>query len=257
MQNSTMLGIDIGGTGMKGAIIDMNTGQLLTERTRIPTPQPATPSAMAATFQKLIGEIGWTEGLIGAGFPAIVKNGVAHSASNIHKDWLGTDIEKTLSDACGQTVKVTNDADAAGVAEMKFGTGKGKDGVVMLVTLGTGIGSALFINGALVPNTELGHIYLKGQSTIAEKYGSNKVRKDNELSWDEWGARLNQYLKHIERIFSPNLIILGGGVSKKFVKYADFLNIETTVTPAEYLNNSGIIGAAAYAHQFQSEAVNL
>lgn len=256
MQNSKMLGIDIGGSGMKGAIIDMTTGQLLTERTRIPTPQPATPAAMADTFQELIKKIGWKEGLIGCGFPAIVKSGVAYSASNIHQDWLGTDIEKTLSEACGQTVKVTNDADAAGVAEINFGTNETKKGVVLLITIGTGIGSALFINGQLVPNTELGHIFLKGQYNIAEKFASNRVRKDNEMSWSEWGERFNEYLNHVERIFSPNLIILGGGVSKKFEKYAPFLNIEAKLTPAQYLNNAGIIGAAAYAHQFQSEAVN-
>ena len=142
------------------------------------------------------------------------------------------------------------------MAEIKFGAGKNIDGLVMLLTLGTGIGSALFINGELVPNTELGHIYLKGQFNIAEKFASNKVRKDNDMSWSEWGKRLNQYLKHVERILSPSLIILGGGVSKKFEKYDNFLTTNAGLIPAQYLNNSGIIGAAAYAHQFQSEAVN-
>lgn len=251
MQNSKILGIDIGGTGIKGAVIDMTNGELLTERTRIPTPQPATPTAVANTVKELITKIGWEEGLIGAGFPAIVKNGVAHSAANIHKDWLNTNIEKVLSETCGQRIKVTNDADAAGVAEAKFGAGKDKKGLVILITVGTGIGSAFFINGQLVPNTELGHIYLKGQDMIAEKYASNKTRKTEGLNWESWGKRLDQYLQHVNRTFSPDLIILGGGVSKKFAKYSKYLTIDTQVVPAKYENNAGIIGAAAYAAQFQ------
>lgn len=234
---------------MKGAIVDMKTGQLLSERFRFATPKPAIPLAMADTFMRIVEAANWTDGLVGCGFPAIVKNGVAQSAANIDKSWIGTNIEEVFGEVSGLTVKVTNDADAAGVAEMQFGAGKDEKGVVLLITLGSGLGSAFFIDGKLVPNTELGHFYLKGHKHVVERYASNKIRKDLNLSWSEWAKRFNQYIERIERLFSPDLIILGGGGSKRFKEYAHLLKTKTRVVPAQFQNNAGIIGAAQYAFQ--------
>ncbi len=247
MDEKYILGIDIGGSGMKGAIVETATGQLITERIRIPTPQPSIPEIVAKAFKKLIQLIGWNGDVIGCGFPAIVKKGVAYSAANIHQDWLGTDASKLFAQASNCEVYVLNDADAAGIAEMKFGQGKDVEGTVLMITIGTGLGSAIFIDGKLVPNTELGHFKINGK--IAEHYASNFIRKNEELDWVEWGGRFNLYLQHLERLFSPDLIILGGGVSKKIDLFEEFLTIETKITPATFRNNAGTIGAAMYAYE--------
>jgi len=240
-----VLGIDIGASGVKGAIVDTEKGEMISERIRLVTPQPATPEAVAKTVKELAKQIGWKDGLIGVGFPAIVKKGVAHSAANIDKSWIGTSITKALSNTTNCPVVAVNDADAAGIAAVKFGAGKGKKGVVFLITLGSGIGSALFLDGELIPNTELGHFQLEGM--VAEHYASNNARKKFDLSWEEWGKRLNTYLKSLNRLFSPDLVLLGGGVSKKFEKYGKYLTVKMNVKPAELRNDAGIIGAAYYA----------
>lgn len=242
-----ILGVDVGASGIKGAVVDIRNGEMLTERLRLETPQPATPEAMANTFSELIRMHKWS-GPVGCGFPAIIKNGVAKSAANIDRSWRGTNVAKLFSKASNCEVKVLNDADAAGIAEMQYGYGFGKKGVVLLLTLGSGIGSALFMDGRLVPNTELGHVFLHGK--IAERYAANSIRKKLDMGWDEWGTRLNEYLMHIERLFSPDLIILGGGVSKRFDQFEGFLNINIPVKPAKLLNNAGSIGAALYTYGF-------
>ncbi|MEM6967521.1 MAG: ROK family protein [Bacteroidota bacterium] len=242
MTENQVLGIDVGGSGIKGAIVDVSNGKLLTERYRLPTPQPAKPKAVADIFKAVVNHFKY-DGKIGVGFPAIVKNGVAHSAANIDKKWLGTDIEKLLSGATGCPVYVRNDADVAGIAEAQHGAAKKQKGIVILLTIGTGIGSAIFNNGNLLPNSELGH--LKFKESIAEHYTADSVRKREDLSWDEWGKRFNEYLQHLDRIFSPNLIVLGGGTSKKFDKFKAHIEVEAKVVPAKLLNHAGIIGAAS------------
>ena len=246
MSDKTMVGVDVGAAGIKGAIVNLETGELLTERHKLPTPKPATPQAMADTFAELIKVLDWN-GPIGCGFPAIIKKGVAHSAANIDKSWIGINVEALFSNACGCPVKALNDADAAGIAEMAFGKGKGVDGVVLLVTIGSGLGSALFVNGQLVPNSELGHIYLKGEEKVAEFKASSAAKKREDISYEIWGKRLNDYLVHLDRIFSPDRVILGGGISRKFEKYSSYITTNVDVVPADLRNNAGSIGAALYA----------
>ena len=248
MQEYKVLGVDVGASGIKGGVVDIKTGDLLTERLRLPTPEPATPKNMAKTFAELLKMHKW-DGLVGCGFPSIVKNGMALSAANIDKAWKGTNIEKVFSKASGAKVKALNDADAAGLAEMRFGAGKGKKGTVIMITIGSGLGSAIFLNGKLLTNMELGHIYLKGQSEIAEKYASNSTKKNLDLTWEEWALRFKVYLEHVQHVFSPDLFILGGGASKKFDRYADIISIKTPVVPAQLLNNAGTVGAACYAYE--------
>ena len=243
-KNKYVLGIDVGGSGIKGAPVDIKKGKLLSERLRIETPQPATPKAVAKTFAELVKMHDWN-GPIGCGFPAIVRHGVAHSAANIDKKWVGTDVEKLFSKVSGCPVKVMNDADAAGLAAVRYGAGKKMQGTVLMLTIGTGIGSALFIDGKLVPNTEFGHLFFKGM--IAEHYAANSVRKNLELSWEEWGKRFNEYLLHIDRILSPDLVILSGGASKRFGEYQHVITSEAKIIPSAMLNNAGTVGAAVYA----------
>jgi len=241
-----VLGIDIGGTGCKAAIVDINEGKFLTERFRLDTPQPSTPDAVCKTVKAIIKHFDW-KGKVGVGFPAIMKNGVAFSAANIHKDWLQTNVEKVLSKAIDLPVKATNDADAAGIAAIKFGAGKGKNGMVLFLTIGTGIGSALFLNGQLCPNTEFGHLFFKKE--IAEKSISNALRKRENLSYKKWGKSWNEFLLHMERVLNPDLVILGGGGGKKFKEFSQYLKLDTKVIPAILKNDAGIIGAAIYAHE--------
>lgn len=236
-----ILGVDIGGSGIKGAPVNIETGELIAERYRIATPQPATPEAIANKVEMLVEHFKWN-GKIGFGFPAVVQNGIVRTASNIDKNWIGENIEDMFSNKTGLSCTVINDADAAGLAEMTFGAGIDCKGVVMVVTLGTGIGSAVFINGKLVPNTELGHLHLN--SKIAEKYAADSVRKEKDLSWDKWGKRVNKYLKHLEMLFWPQKIIIGGGASKKIKLFFNELHLDTKVSEAILLNNAGIIGAA-------------
>lgn len=240
-----VLGIDIGGSGIKGAIVNTETGELVTERHRIETPQPATPQVIAEVAAELARHFSWT-GKIGCGFPAVVQNGIVNTAANIDKTNIGTNVESLFSETTGCEVKVLNDADAAGMAEAYFGAGKDKDGLILLLTVGTGIGSALIINGQVVPNTEFGHLRMDGCS-VAELCVSDAARKREDMKWKEWGSRFNKYLIYVDKLINPDMIILGGGVSKKFEKYSDKITLETPVKPAELLNFAGIIGAAAYA----------
>jgi polyphosphate glucokinase len=244
-----VLGIDIGGTGIKGAPVDLATGALAADRHRIVTPQPATPDAVAKVVGQIAQHFEWPAPngpggqLAGATFPAVMKNGVAWTAANVDESWIGTDAAKLFTAAVGAPVWVINDADAAGVAEMEFGAGKGVGGVVIMVTLGTGIGSALFLDGVLVPNTELGHLPM-GKNKQAEKLAAESVRENENLSWKEWAKRLDRYFDVLERLFSPDLIIVGGGVSKKAEKFLPLLSTDVHIVPAQLLNEAGIVGAA-------------
>lgn len=249
MAKHITLGVDIGGSGIKGALVDIEKGELVSERFRLETPQPATPKNVTKTFQKVVAHFDYN-GPIGCGFPAVIKNGVSFTASNIHKDWIGTNASRILSEATDCAVTVLNDADAAGVAEITFGVGKKVEGIVILITIGTGLGSAIFLDGKLLPNTEFGHIYLKGHKQVAERYASNAARKREDMSYDEWAKRFREYLEHLQFIFTPDLFILGGGASKKFNKYDEVLEgIRTKIVTAEMLNEAGIIGAAYLASQ--------
>ncbi|MGH9280976.1 MAG: polyphosphate--glucose phosphotransferase [Acidimicrobiales bacterium] len=239
-----LLGIDIGGTGIKGAPVDVSTGTLTADRLRIETPQPATPDAVAKVVAEVVGSFD-AVGACGATFPAVVRDGRARTAANVDAAWIGEDIARRFEDATGRTFIVLNDADAAGLAEVRFGAGAGRKGVVMVVTLGTGIGSALFVDGKLVPNTELGHLEMGGKD--AEKYAAESVRERKELSWKQWGKRVGEYLGYVERLFSPDLFIIGGGVSKKSDRYFQYFDLSTEVVPAQLLNEAGIVGAALAA----------
>lgn len=241
---TTSLGIDIGGTGMKAAIVDLATGELVSERYRIDTPQPATPDAMAGVVQQLVTHFSWT-GPAGVGFPAVVRAGIVESAANIDESWMNVDADAVFTAASGVDVHMINDADAAGLAELRFGAGQGRGGVVMMLTFGTGIGSGLFIDGHLVPNTELGHLELDGYD--AETKAAASARKRDELSWSAWAKRVQKYLRHLERLFSPDLFIVGGGASKQADEWLPKLKIATEIVPAQMANNAGIVGAALVA----------
>lgn len=240
----TAFGVDIGGTGIKGAPVDVAGGTLTADRHRIPTPHPATPDAVAAVVAEVVAAFGW-DGPVGCTFPAVIKNGVARTAANVDQAWLGTDVSALLEGACGQSVTVLNDADAAGIAEMTHGAGQHREGTVAVVTLGTGIGSALFVDGHLVPNTELGHLELHGE--VAETRASSRVRTDEDLSWKKWAERVNDYLQTLERLVWPDLVIIGGGVSKKSDKFLPHLHLDAEVVPAALHNDAGIVGAAMAA----------
>lgn len=240
-----ILGVDVGGSGIKGAIVDTETGALLNERIRIDTPQPATPEALAITLKELIAAHNWS-GLVGMGFPAAIQRGVARTAANIDKSFIGLSVADYFSEQVGCPVFVANDADVAGMAEMRFGAGKDHPGVVLIVTIGTGLGTALFTNGQLLPNTELGHIYLPNGAE-GERYASDAARVNADLKWREWGDRFNLYLQTMESLFWPDLIVLGGGASKKIEKFAPQLTVKAPVVPASFLNQAGIVGAALFA----------
>ncbi|MFT3783998.1 MAG: ROK family protein [Nibricoccus sp.] len=236
-----VLGIDIGGSAVKGAPIDTGKGKLLQERFRIETPEPVTPRRMAGIVAEIAENFQW-RGPIGIGFPGVVRDGVIMTAANLHPGFIGCDLSKLVGQRTRSRVGVINDADAAGLAEMRFGVGKKRKGVVMLFTLGTGVGSALFYHGVLVPNTELGHLPHKGRAF--EKYMAASVRKERNLTWPHWSKRVNQYLALIEKLFSPDLIILGGGVSSRSEKFFPFLKTQAPVVAAKLHNNAGIVGAA-------------
>ena len=236
-----VFGLDIGGSGIKGAPVDTDTGELLQERVRIKTPQPATPEAIVRTAVEVVSEAGW-QGPVGCGFPAVVKDGVLQTAANVDKAAIGFDLRAALHEELDTQVSVVNDADAAGLAEMRWGAGKDHDGVVLMLTLGTGIGTALFIGGRLVPNSELGHIEVRGKD--AEHRASDTARKRDDLNWKRYAGRLDEYLHRIENLLWPDLIIVGGGISKKSEKYFPHLTNRTEVVRAEMQNNAGIAGAA-------------
>ena len=239
-------GIDIGGSGMKAAVVDLDTGELVSERIRIPTPKPATPDAMAAVAAELVRRHGWSAPF-GVGFPGIVHHGVVHSAANVDDAWIGVDADRVFTEACGVDVAMINDADAAGLAEVRWGAGRDVPGVVLVLTFGTGIGSALFVDGDLVPNTELGHLELDGRD--AESYAAASVREREGLGWAEWAPRVERYLRHVEMLFSPDLIIVGGGASKAADEWLPAISIDTRIVPAAMANNAGIVGAALAARQ--------
>jgi polyphosphate glucokinase len=244
MDSKKILGIDFGGSGIKGALVDIKTGKLLEERHRIPTPEPSTPENVAKTIKDLVKHFKW-KGLIGVGFPAVVQNGIVRSAANIDKSWINTNARKLFAEATRLPVWVANDADVAGLAEVKFGAGAGFKGAIVVLTIGTGIGSSLFIRGKLYPNTEFGHLEFKGMD--AETYTSDAARKRENLDWETWGNRLNEYLSFVEFLTGPELIILGGGASKKLHLFKKQLNLKAKVVPAKFLNEAGIIGAAIAA----------
>jgi len=244
MKNKAVLGIDIGGSGIKGAPVNIKTGMLLEDRHRIPTPNPSTPENVAKTIKELVKHFKWN-GAIGCGFPAVVQNGIIKTAANIDKSWINTDAAGLFSKVTKLPVYVLNDADAAGLAEVKLGAGKGFKGAIVVMTIGTGIGSSLFIKGRLYPNTEIGHLEFRGKD--AEMYASDAARKKEDLDWKDWGKRLNEYLGYIEFLFWPEMIILGGGASKKLDLFKDQFNLKAKIVPAHFLNEAGIIGAAMAA----------
>jgi polyphosphate glucokinase len=243
-----ILGIDIGGSGIKGAPVNIETGEMLSERFRLPTPQPSLPDDVADVVGAIARHFDW-QGAIGVTFPAIVKEGVIYSAANVHESWIGTDGRTLFGRATNCPVTVTNDADAAGIAEMTFGAGRGRSGLVMLITLGTGIGTAMFINGHLVPNTELGHLEIRGKD--AERRASDRARQEKAYSWEEWAERVDEYLGRLEALFSPDLFIIGGGVSKKHDRFLPLLQRRAPVVPAMLLNDAGIVGAALAARDVE------
>jgi polyphosphate glucokinase len=236
-----VFGIDVGGSGIKGAPVDTASGQLLTERLKIKTPQPATPEAIVETAVEVVRQSGWS-GPVGCGFPAVVKDGVVQTAANIDKSAIGFDLHEALERELDAPVSVVNDADAAGLAEMRWGAGRDQDGVVLMLTLGTGIGTSLFVGGRLVPNTEFGHIEVRGKD--AEHRAADSARKRDDLSWKEYAQRLDEYLHTIEDLLWPDLIVVGGGISKKSEKYFPHLTARTKVVRAEMHNDAGIAGAA-------------
>lgn len=242
-----ILGIDVGGSGIKGAVIETETGELISERVRIASPRPATPEAVSVTLQSLVEQYHWA-GPIGVGFPAAIQRGIARTAANIDASFIGLSVADYFSEKTGCPTYVANDADVAGLAEIRFGAGRGAAGVVLIVTIGTGLGTALFSDGHLLPNTELGHIWLdNGQE--AERYASEAVRDAQDLKWSDWGDRLNRYLRTMEKLFWPDLIVLGGGASKKLTKFAARITVQAPVVPAQFLNQAGMIGAALFAEE--------
>ncbi len=240
------LGIDVGGSGIKGALVDTAAGALTTKRHRIATPAPGTPDQVAGVVRLIVKHFAWNERM-GVALPARVKRGIALTAANIDDSWIGIDASALLSNATGCETAVLNDADAAGLAEMTLGAGRGSGGVALVLTFGTGIGSALFIDGVLVPNTEMGHLELHGG--VAEHYAAESARKRDNLNWTQWAGRVQEYLSHTEFIFAPDLIVLGGGVSrpKRTRKYLHLLSTSARLVPAKHQNEAGIIGAACAA----------
>ncbi|MBN9733976.1 MULTISPECIES: polyphosphate--glucose phosphotransferase [unclassified Pseudonocardia] len=238
-------GIDIGGSGIKGAPVDLHKGKLADDRVRIPTPQPSTPEAVAETVKQILDEFDW-KGPFGCTFPAVVQHGVTRTAANVDPSWIDCDAAAVLRKVTGRDALLVNDADAAGVAEVEFGAAGAKSGVVLLATLGTGIGSALIADGHLVPNTEFGHLEIDGFD--AESRAADSAREREDLDWEQWGERLTRYFTHVENLVWPDLIVVGGGVSKRFDRWSPYVRTRTTIVPATLLNEAGIIGAALLAH---------
>ncbi len=240
-----VLGIDIGGSGIKGAIVDAETGEMITERFRLETPEGAKPADVAEVVGEVVRHFEW-KGPVGCTFPAIIRNGVAHSAANVDDSWIGTDAKALFEETTGCPVTVINDADAAGIAEMVFGAGRDQNGVIIMLTLGTGIGTAVFVDGHLLPNTELGHIEMNGGD--AEQQAAESARQREDLGWKKWGKRLNQYFQKLEFLLSPDLFIVGGGISKKSEKFFKHIQTRAPLAVAQMRNEAGIIGGAMAAH---------
>ncbi len=241
-----VVGIDIGGSGIKGALVDTETGELVTERFRLPTPEGAQPKDVAEVTRQVV-ELIPSEGPIGVGFPAVVLHGITSTAANVDSGWIGLDAQALLRQAVGRDVYIVNDADAAGLAEMRFGAGRQQRGVVILLTIGTGIGSAIFVDGQLVPNTEFGHMTIRGKD--AEWRASDAARQRKDMSWEQYARRMQELLSEMEKLFWPDLIIIGGGISKNAHKFFPLLETRAPLVPAQLLNQAGIVGAAMYAHE--------
>lgn len=242
----SILGIDIGGSGIKAAPVDVDSGQLVAERWRIATPLPATPDAVAGAVGQIAQHFSW-RGAVGCTFPAVIKHGVTMTAANVDASWIGYDAAGLFTRTLGCSVTLVNDADAAGLAEMRYGAGRDRNGTVIVLTFGTGIGSAIFVNGTLVPNTEFGHLELRGKK--AEHRASDRIRKEQDLSWEKWAARVSELLLTLEDLFWPDLLVVGGGVSRKYDKFAPHLRCQTPVVPAALQNDAGIVGAALAARR--------
>jgi polyphosphate glucokinase len=241
-------GIDFGGSGIKGAPVDLDTGEFAADRNRIETPQPATPEAVAEVMAELVDKAGLpADAPVGVTVPGVVRRGTVLSAANIDRTWIGTDADALFTRTLDRSVHVVNDADAAGYAETRYGAARDHEGLVVVTTLGTGIGSALVFRGVLVPNTELGHLEIDGHD--AETRAANSVRENKDLSWEEWGRRLTVYYRTLERLFSPDLFVVGGGVSKKSEKFFGYVDVETPLVPATLGNRAGIVGAALLAQE--------
>jgi polyphosphate glucokinase len=239
-------GVDIGGSGIKGCTVDLDRGELAADRLRIDTPQPSLPEAVCEVVGRIVGHFGWTE-RIGVTYPGVMKSGVAYTAANMDKSWIGTNFAERLESVIPGTVQTLNDADAAGLAEMRYGAGRDQRGLVLMLTFGTGIGSALFVDGVLVPNTEFGHIQVDSED--GERRASAAAREREDLSWHDWAKRVDRYLDVLEAGLWPDLIIVGGGVSKKSDKWVPLLSTRTRVVPAQLHNDAGIVGAALAAHE--------
>ena len=239
-----VLGIDIGGSGIKGALVDLESGQFASERIRLVTPDPSTPEAVAKVVHSLVKKMDY-QGFVGAGFPGVIQHGVCFTAANIDEKWIKTNVARLFTDKTGQPFYVLNDADAAGLAEVKYGAARDVKGVVLVLTLGTGIGTAIFNDGVLLPNLEFGHLKIREKD--AEKRASAAAKVKKKLSWKEWAAALEEYLKIMEDLFWPDLIIIGGGISRNHTKYFNHLHTRTKIVPAQLYNQAGIIGAAYFA----------
>lgn len=242
-------GIDFGGTGIKGAPVDLEKGEFAAERERFKTPSPSTPEVIAGIFVDLLARFPDSTGPVGVTVPGVVHHGVVHTAANIDEAWIGTDADRLFTEATGRDVHVVNDADAAGLAEVRYGAAKGRTGLVIVTTLGTGIGSALVFNGVLVPNSELGHLEIDGHD--AESRAANSARERDQLSMKHWAKRLTTYYRVLERLFSPDLIVVGGGISKQSEEFLPLVEIDTEIVPATLLNKAGVVGAALYASENQ------
>lgn len=245
-----ILGIDIGGSGIKGAPVNTITGEMLEERYRLTTPRPSIPAAVADVVGEVVHRFNW-KGPVGCTFPAVVKEGIVYTAANVDTGWIGINGQLLLQQKLGMPVLLLNDADAAGIAEMEFGIGKGQQGVVIMLTFGTGIGSAIFVNHRLVPNTEFGHLDIRGKD--AEHRASDAIRQKRELTWKEWAKRVNEFLGWMEALFSPDLFIIGGGVVKKQDRFLHLLHTKAPIVPAQMQNDAGIIGAALAARDLVHE----
>lgn len=241
---TTYLGIDVGGSGIKSALVDVSDGSMITERARVDTPQPATPEACSSAVREMVEGYEY-DGPIGVGFPAVIRRGVVETANNIDSSWIGVQVEDLFAGTTGSRVEVLNDADAAAVAEARFGTAAGVAGLVLTITFGTGIGSGLLVDGELVPNLELGQMELEGH-VPAETYFSAKARRREGLEWDEWGGRADRYLRHVNQVFNPDLIVLGGGLTKYWDSFRGYLDESLPVEPAAMGNSAGLVGAALW-----------
>jgi polyphosphate glucokinase len=243
---ATRIGVDVGGSGVKAGVVDIEAGKLISDRLRVDTPEPSTPSAVVAAVKELVDQLE-APGPIGVGFPTVIRKGWVYTANNIDRSWIGVNAREMFEDAIGREIRLINDADAAGLAESRFGAAKGVGGVVLILTFGTGIGSALLLDGTLVPNLEAGQLELNGVRPAERKYSAKARRKEN-LSWDQWGERAREYIILVNEVFNPDLIVIGGGVSKFWDEFATHVSFDDIPTiRAALANNAGIIGAAVTA----------